>query len=307
MSRKINPSFVVLLLLLTSCGWDTDETYIPTWQASWLITQDSLGGRHLLRIDSSTVIEYADVPRAMDLADGEWWTLDAAATLSQRDLKTGEVISSWTIPGQDHQDVARGLERIYVTGADSSLYFFHPKKESWVAVDLPGKGGLVSTRADRAFVQVEDSVVLRVQEQTYSFTDTIYFTTTIKGFQKDGSHITYVFSTDGVSLFRTRMLYSNATMNPFQQRVSLEEILISPYRRQEFGQEYTDNLEVADGCLTRVNTICGQQFWPIWETGDILIFDHDSLFRYDLRSGEKLFSYGKSSGSITDGVNVVTK
>lgn len=287
-------------LLLASCGWDDDEQYLPVWQGSWLLVDLPGGNRELVKI-GETGFERTGI-QAVALAAGtqSWWTINGS-NLSERDFSSGEELNSRALPAGTFSGLAIGLDHLYLSSADSAVWMLNNKKQDWTEVRISGPGGLIRARSDRAFVQTGTKKVMILQEQARSIRDSVLFARNIGTMQVDGEYSIMIESAEGQSRFRTRLSYHNASPLPLEQPISFEREWYSPIASPRFGREITGVLRLQNGCLEGYPALCGDQFWPIWAWGEVLVVARDSLFRFDLRTQELLHQYGSWEGAIVDG------
>lgn len=300
---------LIFVLVLTSCGWDTDVDQIPEWKATWLVLEDSSSGMTWLRIDSTSLIEITEnaLPSSIDATYDQLWSVNSDGSVSLRDPVTGEIVDSYSLPTGEALDLAIGLNHLYISGSDSAVHFLDLKKRTWNQLTLTGLPGLIETRSDRGYVVVDDTTVFIVQEQAFSPRDTLYYSIPIVSLHNDPGVFTFLFHQASPKIRLSRINYHDQVFR-FIERATEEDLrLINPLGREVYGREYIGDLEVRDGCLVSGPGICGDQFWPIWELGFILIQREGNLFRYDLFTGELLYDYGSFVGIITDGENIINQ
>ncbi len=307
MGNRNRIGWLLLLLPLVACTFDHDSGYLPQWKATWWVLQDDSGAHSWVRIDTTSVLTGLTGGTAIAIQADErgLWALEEGGRVSLRDRIDGEVERQWHTPDGLGTDLTLGLSRVFVSTAEAYLWVLDPEKERWHEVTMAGPSGYILARSDRCFVQVDDTVVVKVQEQSLAVVETIILNFPILSFDHDGGHFTYASHSSPEGLRLSRLSYHPDVMNALQKVQAADQILINPLLRQTYGTEYLGDLIVENGCLTGLSGICGDHFWPIWEEAEVLVLRADSLFRYDLETGARLYEYGRLSGELKDGVNVV--
>ncbi len=296
----IRTLFAAGLFLLSSCSWDNDERFLPAWQGSWLLVDLPNGTRELIRVGETTVERTGLNMVALAPWEQSWWAV-TGNRLSERDLFSGAELASWPLPGNGYTGLAAGLDHLFLSSADSAVWMFTRKNETWTEIPLSGPGNRVRARSDRAFVQTGARKVMIIQEQTRSIRDSVQFARNIESMQVDGEYSIMIESAEAQNRFRTRLSYHNANPLPLEQPISYEREWYSPIASARFGRELTGVLRQQNGCLEGYPELCGDQFWPIWAGGEVLVVARDSLFRYDIRTSRLLHQYGSWEGVLVDG------
>lgn len=298
---------LVCLLFLTSCGWDSDIDEVPEWKTTWLIVQDSTDQVKWVSIDSTSITEInaGPTPISIDAAYSQLWTVNTDGSISRREPETGTVVESFQLPSGTATNLAIGLEQLYVSGTDSAVHFLDLKKNRWNRLEVPGVPGLIETRSDRGFIVVNDTTVLIIQEQAFVPRDTIHYSIPIMSLQNDPGIYTFLLHEPSPTVKLSRINYHDQIFQFIERPIEEDSRLINPLNRQIFGNEYIGDLSITDDCVVSIPAICGDQFWPIWEVGLLLVQRDENLFRYDLFSGELRYDYGTFEGIITDGENTI--
>lgn len=294
-------------LLLTTCGWDTDIDEAPEWKATWLIVQDSSDRVRWLRVDSTSITEIntGSTPVSLDATYSHLWSVNTDGSISRRESETGTIEETFQLPSGQAVELAIGLEQLYVSGTDSAVHFLDLKRETWNQLFVNGQPGLIETRSDRGFVVIDDTIVLIVQEQAFAPRDTLHYTIPILSLHNDPGIYTFLMHQSFPEISLSRINYHDQIFQ-FIERTTEEDLrLINPVGRSIYGKEYIGNIGIENGCLISLSAICGDQFWPIWKAGFLLVRRGGNLFRYDLFSGELVYEYGPFEGFITDGENII--
>lgn len=297
---------LILVLSLTGCGWDTDEEFLPEWKASWILSKDSTGARSWMLFTQEGMLTMPSTvtPKRITSWQDDLWAADVDGKVLQLDAESGEVLNQFSPPSGLAIETGGGLDQLYVCTDDSMLYLFDGV-DTWTARSLPAQPGLIQTRSDRAFLVIGDTVIWKIQEQTFSPRDSFSFTRAVTRLQNDNGVETWVTHEDSSDLYLSRLNYHGQVFRFYEQRQLVDDILYNPLLRAETGIEYIGNLEVEEGCLTTFPEICGDQFWPVWEAGLLIVTRSDSAYLYNLIGGQILRSFGAFSGRITDGENVI--
>lgn len=291
-----------LICMAIPMGCDSDEHFRPKWQASWLLMEDSSGTVEVLRVDEQGMLRAPWSAIALAYNGDRLYTLEVGR-LVVRDPQTGEELDRWEVPGSDHVDLDLGLETVIVSAEDSSLYFRELKGDSWQRIRLAGPGGALSAKSDRIYAQVGEHSYLKIQEQARSSRDSFVVAGAFRSMQPDGGFFTFLYTQDSSGVYWTRLNYHNATVNPLNARLNVDETWINPLIQRTYGREYLGNLERRDSCVVQVPGLCGEAFWPIWQSAEILRWQGDSLFRHDLNTGSQIAAYASRPGQPRDGVN----
>lgn len=303
MKGRILP--VLCCISLLGCGWDTDEEYIPSWESTWLVLEQQ-GLFSIVQVTAQEVFTHPSFPSISRLV--QWnkclWGTTSAGTLVQIDPRTAEIVKQISLPSGQAIEVGAGLSCITVCSDDSTLFLYDGEDE-WRSLPLPGLPILIQGRSDRSFVVIDDSIVWKIQEQTLGLRDTFSFHRPVTKLQNDNGVHTYLSHADSSSLYLSRLNYHGQASRYYEVAQAATDIQFNPLLRAESGIEFLGNLEIKNGCLTAPSGICGDQFWPIWETGKILVQRSDSLILYDLHSARVLHNYGFFSGQIRDGENII--
>lgn len=295
------------IIFLPSCGWDSDIEEAPEWKATWLIVEDSSMQVKWLRIDSTSITEVNEgsPPVSIDATYSQLWTVNTDGSIALKEPETGTIQQRYSLPSGNATDLAIGLDQLYVSGTDSAVHFLDFNKETWNRLEVNGLPGLIETRSDRGYVVVNDTIVLIVQEQAFVPRDTLHYTIPILSLHNDPGIYTFLMHQPFPEISLSRINYHDQIFQFIERTIEEDLRLINPVGRSIYGNEYIGNLTVADGCLISMPAICGDQFWPIWEAGFLLIQRGGNLFRYDLFSGELVYEYGPFEGLITDGENII--
>lgn len=294
-------------VFLSSCGWDSDIDQAPEWKATWLIVKDSSLQVKWVRVDSGSLVEISEgtIPLSIDATYSQLWTVNTDGSITRREPETGLVEKSFQLPSGTASDLAIGLEQLYVSGSDSAIHFLDLKKETWNRLEVQGLPGLIETRSDRGYVVVNDTIVLIVQEQAFVPRDTLHYSIPIISLHNDPGIYTFLMHQPSPEITLSRINYHDQIFQFIERTIEEDLRLINPLGRSMYGTEYIGDLAILDGCLDSSQIICGDQFWPIWEEGAILVQRNRKLFRYDLFSGELIHDYGSFEWEITDGENII--
>lgn len=295
------------IIFLTSCGWDSDIEEAPEWKATWLIVEDSSMQVKWLRVDSTSITEgfEGSPPVSIDATYSHLWTVNTDGSIALREPETGTIEQLYSLPSGNATELAIGLDQLYVSGTDSAIHFLDINKETWNRLEVDGLPGLIETRSDRGYVVVNDTIVLIVQEQAFVPRDTLYYSIPIVSIHNDPGIYTFLMHHPAPEITLSRINYHDQVFQFIERSIEEDLRLINPLGRSIYGKEYIGDLAISDGCLVSVQTICGDQFWPIWESGFILVQRDETLFRYDLFSGELAYEYGPFEGLIVDGENII--
>ncbi len=294
-------------LLLPSCGWDSDIDEVPKWKTTWLIVQDSTAQVRWMSVDSTSITEtnIGPTPVSIDAIYSQLWSVNADGSISRREPETGTIEETFQLPSGQAAELAIGLEQLYVSGTDSAVHFLDLKQETWNQLFVNGQPGLIETRSDKGYVVVDDTIVLIVQEQAFVPRDTLHYSLPIRSLHNDPGIYTFLMHQPSPEIRLSRINYHDQIFQ-FIERTTEEDLrLINPLGRSIYGKEYIGNIGIENGCLISIPAICGDQFWPIWEAGLLLVQRGGNLFRYDLFSGELVYEYGVFEGLITDGENII--
>lgn len=305
--RRLPVLLLICASILSACGLDTDADYIPDWKATWIVVEDSTSAIQWIRIDSVSVSVSTtnSPPISVDAADDQLWTVNSDGSITSRALESGDIESSYTLPSGEPQSLAIGLDQLYVSGTDSAIHFLDLTSRDWQRLPVDGLPGLIETRSDRGFVVVNDTIVIIVQEQAFSPRDTLFYSIPITALRNDPDIYTFLFHDSAPDFRLSRINYHDQVFQYIERRTDGDGLLINPVKRRIYDQEYLGDLGITEGCLTSLSSICGDQFWPIWEVGMILVVREGILYRHDLFSGEVLQEYGEFEGEITDGENII--
>lgn len=302
------PLFILICVqILSSCGWDTDIDQIPEWQATWLIVQDSAAQVRWMKVDSTSIMEIHEgsTPVSIDATYAQLWTVNTDGSISLRETATGTVEEKLFLPSGSATELAIGLEQLYVSGTDSAVHFLDLKKKIWNRLAVDGLPGLIETRSDRGFVVLNDTIVYIVQEQAFIPRDTLHYSIPIISLENDPGVYTFVMHQPSPEIKLSRINYHDQFFLFVERAIEEDSRLINPVGRVFYGREYLGDIGIVNGCLLSTPGVCGDQFWPIWEEGMILVQRGRNLFRYDLFSGELVYEYGSFEGKIIDGENII--
>lgn len=305
--KRFPPLLLLCIQMLSSCGWDTDVDQVPEWKASWLTVRDSSLQVAWLRVDATSITEIIEEssPISIDGNYSQIWTVNSDGSISLRESETGEIEETFFLPSGNATELAIGLEQLYISGTDSAIHFLDLKKKTWNRLAVDGIPGLIETRSDRGYVVVNDTIVLIIQEQAFVPRDTIQYSIPIVSLHNDPEIYTFLVHRPLPDIRLSRINYHDQVFQFIERPIEEDRRLINPLGRSVYGSEYIGDLGIENGCLISQPTICGDQFWPVWEAGLILVQDEGNLFRYDLFSGELVFDYGPFEGLISDGENII--
>lgn len=288
----------LFLSLLTACSFEQDDRFVPRWQQSWLLTQGAVGSSPVLwQLDSLGMRQRNEAPLQMAGAGERWYSLQANGDLARRDPATGDILARWAIPSGRGDQVAIGLDKVLV--ADSVgpwLHFFDPQRETWLSDSLCAPVTALQPFEDRSFVVLDDTLLYLYQEQMAAARDSMVLPEPVAYLQRTDGHRLSIFTRRNGSLGLVNSSYHGLSPVSGSRRQSADLILISPFARQSFGQEYLGRIEVdTAGCW---NQLCADHWEPMWKAGQAWLYQDSRWRRVLLASQDTLQVVMQPVGSV---------